>query len=44
MRYYVPANEFAAVTRFRARQRKLEVLGCLPGFLGVVVAAWALLN
>lgn len=44
MRYRVPADEFAAVSRFRARQRKLAVPGYLPALLGAILAVWALLN
>jgi hypothetical protein len=41
MRYYLPRDDLAAVVRFRARRRKLEVMWQLLALLGMVLAASA---
>ena len=44
MRYYLPADDLADVTRLRARQRQREAVGQLLVLLGFVLMAWELLK
>lgn len=44
MRYYMPADYRPAPIRSFTRQDKLTMLGCVLAALGIILAAWTLVN